>query len=59
MICPKCGGRTFNTDTRKNNVDGEIYRRRQCGDCREVFYTVEYEIIDNAGFRKRWNEHHR
>lgn len=59
MICPKCGGRTYSIDTVHNNTDNETYRQKKCGDCGEVFYTVEFEVIENDRFKKAWNEHHR
>lgn len=59
MICPKCKGRIFTTDTVNNNSENETYREKKCGDCGAVFYTVEFEAVDNDRFKKVWKNNHR
>lgn len=57
--CPKCGGGTIVTDTVWNEQEQERYRRRKCTKCNHVFFTVEFEIVDNDRFRRDWNKCHR
>lgn len=59
MKCPKCNGTVQSVDIAHNNKDNEIYRKRLCTECQFEFYTVEFEVEDNAQFRKAWNKHHR
>lgn len=44
MKCPKCGGDSKVTDSRK--AHDEIYRRRACKKCGYSFYT--FEAIDES-----------
>ena len=57
MNCPKCGGKTAVTDGAK--ATDEIYRRRKCLVCDHRFFTIEYEVENDAEFYKTWTTHHR
>ena len=59
MKCTKCDGDTKVTDLVHNSSSNEVYRRRKCINCGNVFYTTEFEVERNEQFKKEWNKHHR
>ena len=59
MKCPKCDNHTKVTDSVYNDSTNEIYRRRKCIECDNVFYTTEFEVERNEQFKKEWTKHHR
>ena len=54
MNCPKCGSKTKVLKNVINAPEEEMYRQRVCLDCGNKFYTVEYEVIANESFKRRW-----
>lgn len=54
MICPKCGGDTRVGDTRYEEKENEIFRRRVCKNCSNEFFTVEFGIEVDDKFMKLW-----
>lgn len=59
MKCPKCGGKVNVMDTVHNTDLNEIYRERICEDCGHIFYTTEYEVVQNQAFEEDWAQYHR
>lgn len=53
--CPRCGG-NIKTTYSVHSDDGDIYRQKTCDACGHVFYTVEYEVIENDAFKKEWSK---
>jgi transcriptional regulator NrdR family protein len=55
MKCPVCGA-----DSRiiKNlaNSDNDTFRLRQCRECSNTFYTIEFVIEDTDQFKHEWNK---
>ena len=56
MICPKCHSRTRVSNTRHNVEENETYRQHTCTnkDCKNIFYTIEFEAIENENFREQY-----
>ena len=54
MLCPKCGGVTKVCDTRYEDKENEIFRRRACKQCANEFFTVEFDVETNAKFDMLW-----
>ena len=54
MKCPKCGGKSYVTDTAQNTETNETYRRRKCRECQHVFYTAEAEVRRDKDFIDAW-----
>lgn len=52
MNCPKCGGEVKVLDNINNTEDNEIYRKRKCKKCGNVFYTVEFEADEDESLRQ-------
>lgn len=59
MVCPKCNGDVKAIDNVDNPKENEIYRARKCINCGHIFYTVEYEVIQNQRFAVDWAANHR
>lgn len=59
MICPHCLKRTRTVDTVHNDSENETYRKLKCGECGEVFYTIEYAVEYDDKFKKTWSDNHR
>jgi transcriptional regulator NrdR family protein len=57
MNCQKCGEKTLVKDCVHTNE--ENYRRRMCGSCGRVFYTIEFEVEQNEEFVRQWNNNYR
>jgi transcriptional regulator NrdR family protein len=60
MLCPKCeNGKAMVLDTRYSY--DEVYRKRQCKECKYTFYTEETEVVDPIGMKYVWaaNTRHR
>lgn len=54
--CPVCGGATSVT---RNFSDSEsLWRRRQCKDCKNVFYTTEEELSSSKQNFQRFEAIH-
>lgn len=54
MICPNCGNRTKVCDTRFDQNENEIFRKRMCKTCSHEFFTVEFEIEKTNKFVTLW-----
>lgn len=54
MICKKCGDRCTVADVRHSMEEDEIFRKQVCKSCGNVFFTVEYEVIENEKFNEAW-----
>ena len=52
MNCPKCGGKVSVLENFNNTEDNEIYRKRKCKKCGNVFYTVEFEADEDESLRQ-------
>ena len=60
MNCEKCGSKDVKVlDVVHNNDAYEIYRKKQCKNCGRMFYTMEFEVEDDAVFMESWYEHYR
>ena len=60
MICEKCGSKEVKTvDTRHNDESYETYRQKVCKNCGRTFYTMEFEVEDDADFMESWCKNHR
>lgn len=59
MNCPKCAGKILVIDNVKNPDENEIYRKKCCRECGLIFFTVEYEVIENQRFKDDWNKYYR
>ena len=59
MTCPKCNGKLQITDIVHNPKEHETYRLKKCRSCKYIFFTVEYEVIQNRRFAEDWAEYHR
>lgn len=57
MNCPLCNGNTRVTDCIL--MEEENYRKRKCKDCGKIFFTLEFEAIENEDFKKTWRKHYR
>lgn len=56
MRCPRCNGK-IETIQCVHTDENETYRRKQCQSCGHNFFTVEYEIENNAQFQKEWEQY--
>lgn len=52
-MCPNCGGNVKVRDT-THTEENEIYRKRACLNCGNVFYTIEFVAEANNKFLKNW-----
>lgn len=59
MTCQKCGGKTRVVDCSVNHINHEMYRKRKCQNCNEMFYTVEFNVIADENFKKTWRKYYR
>lgn len=59
MQCPYCKGKTMCLDSSFNFKDQEMYRLRECKECRTRFYTVEALVEYDEYIERRWRENHR
>jgi len=44
MKCPKCRSRDIRAAITNNLFDDQTVRKRRCGECEHVWFTVELEI---------------
>lgn len=58
MNCPKCGRPAGSLD-HVITENKEIYRERYCSSCKHKFYTIEFEVENNAQFKKEWRGLHK
>lgn len=49
--CPRCGKATIVFDSRHQQTDNTIYRRRRCYKCEYRFSTYEFRVGDLAALR--------
>lgn len=59
MVCPKCKGKIYVTDSVHNKKENETYRLKKCINCSHTFFTVECEVIQNQRFKEDWFKNHR
>lgn len=60
MNCPKCKSKKVHImDVVHNTAEDEIYRKKKCANCGFSYFTVEFEAVENARFKKEWNKYHR
>lgn len=59
MKCVVCGGKTYVKDVVRDHEHSEIYRKRRCIECDEVFYTVEMSIEYNDDVEEIWRKNYR
>lgn len=59
MLCPKCKNATAVCDTRFDDKENEIFRRRVCKECGHDFYTVEFDIEATEKFSNMWKRLYR
>lgn len=43
MICPKCGGKLIVLDSRPDEKNNRVRRRKQCEQCGERITTIEFD----------------
>ena len=56
MVCPECKSVNITVvDTIPGDYN-EVYRRRRCKDCKQLIFTVEFEVKDNSFFRELYTE---
>jgi DNA-directed RNA polymerase subunit RPC12/RpoP len=48
MKCPKCSSTSLRVPITNNQLDDQVMRRRQCGDCGHRWFTVELAVPDYA-----------
>ena len=53
MKCPKCQS-SIETIATVNVTWNEIYRKKKCHACGNIFYTAEFEVAENPRFKKEW-----
>lgn len=55
MKCPKCNNHKLKTIGIANNTPhNETLRKKKCLKCKNIFYTVEFEAVNNEQFKKEW-----
>ena len=54
-VCSKCGCKFRTVETRYNEKTYEVYRMKQCPECKDTCFTRERITNDGTDFRKRWN----
>lgn len=59
MTCPNCNGPVKVVDTTHIPDDNEIYRKRQCCECKFIFYTTEFIVEPDSLYRKLWTDYNR
>lgn len=57
MVCPKCSGKVVVVDN--VHVANDIYRKRRCVDCKDIFFTAEFEVDYEGTFKDEWNSNYR
>lgn len=58
MRCPECKSKTKVLDN-VNTPEGEVYRKRKCDACNNIFFTIEFETDETESFKKEWNRFNR
>lgn len=58
MKCPKCSGKVKVLDTVQTS-ENEIYRRRKCLVCGNIFFTTEFEVDITSDFLDEYHKHYR
>jgi len=48
MICPDCRSKNYKVPVTNGQMDDQIVRKRVCGDCGHVWFTVETIVPDHA-----------
>jgi hypothetical protein len=48
MICPDCRSKNHKVPVTNGQMDDQIVRKRVCGDCGHVWFTVETIVPDHA-----------
>ena len=56
MVCSECNGNSKVIDNVE--IDGYMYRKRQCLNCGHKFYTTEIEV-NYKRIRNEWNANYR
>ena len=56
MFCPKCGSKTRVVDSVMSEEEEEVYRKRVCEVCREMFYTTEFVVEYDEHFRRHFRD---
>lgn len=56
MTCPKCKGKLRCIGTVMYDKENEIFRKKECENCWEQFYTVEFTVEENDRFKHEWYE---
>ena len=59
MKCPKCGSDKLRVTDVVKTPENEIYRQKECRDCKHLFYTAEFEVEPNDRFRSEWARYYR
>lgn len=54
MKCPKCGSTKIKNTDHVDTPENEIFRQKECWNCKHLFYTVEFEVEPNERFRAEW-----
>lgn len=55
MNCPICKGKTKVVDTR-HTPKNETYRKRQCNECKNIFFTMEFDVFASDRVIDEWNQ---
>lgn len=58
MKCSKCGGKVHVTDV-VHTSQNEIYRRRKCVNCGNMYYTTESITRPDSDFLEEWSASYR
>ena len=48
MICPDCRSKNHKVPVTNGQMDDQIVRKRVCGDCGRIWFTVETIVPDYA-----------
>lgn len=54
MICPNCECDAVYVYEVRHTSNNETYRDRRCKICGHKFYTIEFEIEEDATFAGEW-----
>lgn len=59
MKCPKCGSDKIKNTDHVETPENDIYRQKECWNCKHIFYTAEFEVELNEKFREEWARYYR
>lgn len=57
--CPKCNSKSYVLDTVTNPDDNETYRKRECTECGNVFFTLEMIVDADSCLLENWYRYSR